>query len=86
MLFPKGTASEQVDLVDSNALLSEELVSGCELVMLELADVPRCPPGPVVTVAMLSSTICRLTTSDRRRFRLRIASTDVLPEAFMRSR
>jgi hypothetical protein len=65
---------------------SEEPVWECEPVTLESVVVSQCPPGPVTACAIASSTMCRQTMSDRLRFRQRMASIEILPLAFLRSK
>ena len=43
--------------------MSEELVWGCEPVALESESLPRCPPGPVLCVALLAGWMVRTASS-----------------------
>ena len=69
--------------------LSEELVWGCEPAALESESFPRCPPGPVLDMALVVRTVSLImvwkTMSDSRRFTHRMASMGAFPSASLRS-
>ena len=66
--------------------MSEVPVWGCEPVALESESSHRCPPGLVAICRAASLTMVRKTMSDRRRWRQRMASLEVLQRALVRSK